>query len=86
MTGTLEATDWYMRFLNPLSSEIKISLIKRLSESLLDQTAFEEDFAPDDDIFSEFSSSWQDGLSARQETELIRNARQFNATRKINTL
>lgn len=86
MTGTAEITDWYMRLLTPLSEEVKINLIKNLSESLLNIRYGKNKTPKEEDIFAGLSSAWQDGTSAEEETRKIRTLRQTDVTRHINAL
>lgn len=89
MLHTLNIIDWYMKILNPLSSEVKLNLINRLSESVLKEgISVHSPKAPSskNDFFAALSDSWDDGITPEEETDCIRNSRLSGATRNISPL
>ncbi len=81
---TFNPTDWYMRMLTPLSPEMKLDLIGRLSASLRNTvilTTKQESKA--DNFFSSLSGAWDDGTSVEDEMRNIRESRTSNTTRNI---
>lgn len=89
MLQTLNITDWYMKILNPLSSEVKLNLINRLSESVLKERLSVH--KPKKQIanslfFDSLSDSWDDGSTPEEETKNIRESRSSNVTRNIDSL
>lgn len=89
MLHTLNITDWYMKILNPLSSEVKLNLINRLSESVLKErlSAHKSKKKSADSVFFEsLSDSWDDGTTPEEEMQYIRESRQSNITREIDPL
>ena len=66
----LKNLEWYTSMLEPLDNEMKISIINRLSHSMLVKNG---DIVPD---FSDFSDAWKnDDLSPDEEVAMIRKAR-----------
>ena len=66
----LKNLEWYTSMLEPLDNEMKISIINRLSHSMLVKDG---DMSSD---FSDFSDAWKnDNLSPDEEAALIRAAR-----------
>lgn len=66
----LKNLEWYTSMLEPLDNEMKISIINRLSHSMLVKNG---DIVSD---FSDFSDAWKnDDLSPDEEAAMIRKAR-----------
>lgn len=89
MLHALNITDWYMKILNPLSSEIKLNLINRLSESVLKEGFSihkSKSLVTNNDFFASLSNSWDDEATPEEETDRIRNSRLSNVTRNIDSL
>ncbi|MBO6117713.1 MAG: hypothetical protein J6P44_04125 [Bacteroidales bacterium] len=59
MTGTAEITDWYMRFLNPLSDEVKIEIMKRLLDSLAESIKARNNSENKDIALPDFKGGWE---------------------------
>jgi len=76
---TLENSNWIMRLLSPLSDEAKLSIINRLSASLLAKGKRNDD----DHFFAGISGAWDDGVSVEDATAAIRESRNFGETRII---
>ena len=68
---TLENSNWIMRLLSPLSDEAKLSIINRLSASLLAKGKRNDD----DHFFAGISGAWDDGVSVEDATAAIRESR-----------
>jgi len=79
-TIALETTDWYMRLLEPLSREIKLNIINRLSTSLLMKTQQKK---VDMSFFDGLSNAWEDEKSPEEEMRTIRMSRTSGMTRSI---
>lgn len=74
----LKNLEWYASMLEPLDDEMKLSIINRLSKSML----VKDNGAVAD--FADLSSAWkEDGLSPEEEADLIRGARSTGNTRSI---
>ena len=74
----LKNLEWYTSMLEPLDNEMKISIINRLSHSMLVK---ENETISD---FSDFSDAWKnDSLSPDEEAEMIRDARTSGITHKV---
>ena len=74
----LKNLEWYTSMLEPLDNEMKISIINRLSHSMLVK---ENDTVSD---FSDFSDAWKnDSLSPDEEAEMIRDARTSGVTHTV---
>lgn len=89
MLQTLNITDWYMKILNPLSAEIKLNLINRLSESVLKERLSiqkSKNQKTNRVFFDSLSDSWDDGVTPEEEIKQIRDSRLNNVTRKIDSL
>lgn len=76
-TFALENSNWIMRLLSPLSDEAKLSIINRLSASLLSKGKKNDD----DNFFADISGAWDDGVSVEDATASIRESRNFGLTR-----
>ena len=85
MEQALNPVDWYMKLLAPLSPDIKLDLISKLSESLKDtHTYSKKSFNPkSSDFFSALSGAWEDDTSVEDEVRKIRESRTSNQTRII---
>lgn len=85
MEQALNPADWYMKLLAPLSPDIKLDLISKLSESLKEKNVFSGKVKSEDsDFFEALSGAWDDGISVEEEVEKIRGSRTSNKTRVIN--
>ena len=69
-----------MRLLTTQSKEAKLSIISRLSASLLKKTTTKK---YDMSFFSPLTNAWDDGTPAEEEVQLIRNARTSGTTRVL---
>lgn len=78
-TFTLDNSNWIMRLLSPLSDEAKLSIINRLSASLLTKGKRKDD----DRFFAEISGAWDDGVSVEDATAAIRESRNSGKTRVL---
>ena len=76
---TLENNNWIMRLLSPLSDEAKLSIINRLSASLLSKSKKKDD----DQFFAGISGAWDDGVSVEEVTDAIRESRISGRTRML---
>lgn len=84
MELSLNPTEWYMKLLAPLSSEVKLDLISKLSESLKNKVSHTENkVSKSDGFFDTLSGTWDDGTSVEEEMQIIRDSRTSNRTRKI---
>lgn len=85
MEMTLNTADWYMKLLAPLSPDVKLDLISRLSESLKEKKSVpvKKAVGRSEDFFSDVSGAWDDGTSVDEEMCNIRESRMSNQTRKI---
>lgn len=81
-TFTFENSNWIMRLLSPLSDEVKLSIINRLSASLLTKGKKKDD----DSFFADISGAWDDGVSVEDATATIRESRSSGKTRFIDEL
>ena len=77
---TLENSNWIMRLLSPLSDEAKLSIINRLSASLLAKGKKNHD----DHFFAGISGAWDDGVSVEDATAAIRESRNSGVILKQN--
>lgn len=74
----LKNLEWYTSMLEPLDNEMKISIINRLSHSMLEKNS---DTISD---FSDFSGAWEnDDLSPEEEADMIREARTSGVSHKV---
>ena len=71
-TITVDKTDWLMRLIAPTSNEVKLSIISRLSESLVKRSSKRK---VDMSFFDGLTGAWEDGTPAEEETRRIRKAR-----------
>ena len=78
-TFTIDNSNWIMRLLSPLSDEAKLSIINRLSASLLTKGKRKDD----DRFFDEISGAWDDGVSVEDATAAIRESRNSGRTRVL---
>lgn len=87
MLRALNITDWYMKLLNPLSTEVKLNLINKLSEAVLKESGVSHKSKADStsDFFASLGTSWDDGISPEEEASRLRNARMNDVTRNIET-
>lgn len=84
MEQALNPVDWYMKLLAPLSPDIKLDLISKLSESLKDtHTHSKKISSKSSDFFSALSGAWEDDTSVEDEVRKIRESRTSNQTRII---
>lgn len=84
MEQALNPADWYMKLLAPLSPDIKLDLISKLSESLKEKNVFSgKTMSESSDFFESLSGAWDDGISVEEEVEKIRGSRTSNKTRVI---
>ncbi|RHO65854.1 hypothetical protein DW083_19995 [Parabacteroides sp. AF48-14] len=81
MEDTVKITDMYMKILSPLSDEIKLDLISKLSASLLRKRSRVKSL--DTNLFSGLSGAWEDDLTPEEETELIKGSFRSGSTRII---
>ena len=77
---TLENSNWIMRLLSPLSDEAKLSIINRLSASLLAKGKRNDD----DHFFAGISGAWDDGVSVEDASAAIRESRNSGVILKQN--
>lgn len=82
MATTLTPAEWYMKLLSPLSPDIKLDLISKLSESLKEKISAKS-VSHSSDFFNALSGAWEDDIPAEEEIKLIRESRTSNKTRKI---
>ncbi len=71
-----------MQILTPLSPDIKLDIISRLSASLR-HTVVSAAQPKEDNFFSTLSGAWADDLSVEEEVNNIRGSRCSNSTRNI---
>ncbi len=84
MELSLNPTEWYMKLLAPLSPDIKLDLISKLSESLKEKVSHsEKTILKSEDFFSTLSGAWEDDTSVEEEMKIIRDSRTSNRTRKM---
>ncbi|RGV51562.1 hypothetical protein DWW10_15770 [Bacteroides intestinalis] len=84
MELSLNPTEWYMKLLAPLSPDIKLDLISKLSESLKEKVSHsEKTILKSEDFFSALSGAWEDDTSVEEEMKIIRDSRTSNRTRKM---
>ncbi len=79
-TIAVDKTDWLMRLIAPTSNEVKLSLINRLSESLVKRPSKRK---VDMSFFDGLTGAWIDGTPAEEEVERIRDARTTGCTRQL---
>lgn len=84
MEQALNPADWYMKLLAPLSPDVKLDIISKLSESLKEKRTFSRKTASkSSNIFEALSGAWEDDTSVEEEVEKIRGSRTSNQTRVI---
>ena len=84
MNAVAEKTaDWYAQMLLPLESSIKLTLINKLSASLLDEQEPEKIGIS---FFDGLTNAWDDGISPEAESESIRAAHTQGKTRRLESL
>lgn len=81
MATTLTPAEWYMKLLSPLSPDIKLDLISKLSESLKEKISTKS-VSHSSDFFNTLSGAWEDDTPVEEEAKLIRESRTSNKTRK----
>lgn len=82
MEQSLNPTEWYMKLLAPLSPDIKLDLISKLSESLKEKVSHStRKVSKAENIFSALSGAWEDNVSVEEEMKNIRESRTSNKTR-----
>ena len=80
MNATAQKTAaWYTRMLMPLERNIKLTIISRLSASLVENEASKTDSG----FFDGLTGAWDDGVSPEDEAASIRSARTQGATRVL---
>ena len=72
LTSTISITDWYYSLLAPLSKEVKLDIISRLSASLTRKSAAKK---ADMSFFDGLNNSWDDGTPVEEEIQHIHEAR-----------
>lgn len=82
MELSLNSADWYMKLLAPLSPDIKLDLISKLSESLKEKVSAKSVSNPSD-FFGSLTGAWEDEVSVEDEIKFIRESRTSNKTRSI---
>lgn len=84
MELSLNPTEWYMKLLAPLSPDIKLDLISKLSESLKEKVIHPaKTISKTEDFFGALSGAWEDDISVEEEMKNIRESRTSNKTRKM---
>lgn len=78
----IDKTNWFMKMLAPLSRDIKLSIISRLSASLIEER---KRHRAKDSFFDGLTGAWIDDVSPEAETERIRSSRVSGVTRNIQT-
>ena len=73
-----KTANWYAQMLMPLENSIKITLINKLSASILEDSA---DNKKNLSFFDGLNNSWCDDISPEEETSSIRNSRMSGKTR-----
>ncbi len=68
---TRETANWYAQMLMPLENSIKITLINKLSASILEKS---KQTKKNMSFFDGLSNSWCDDISPEEETAAIRAA------------
>lgn len=79
-TATKKMADWYTQMLLPLENSIKLTIINRLSASILENI---ETKKYDMSFFDGLNNSWDNGVSPEVEMTSIHNARTQGVTRHI---
>lgn len=81
MELSLNPTEWYMKLLAPLSPDIKLDLISKLSESLKEKVIHPaKTISKTEDFFGALSGAWEDDISVEEEMKNIRESRTSNKT------
>lgn len=86
MELSLNTTDWYMKLLAPLSPDVKLDLISKLSESLKEKVTHpvaKKDAVLSENFFNTLSGAWDDGTPVEEEIKNIRESRTSNKTRMM---
>ncbi len=73
-----QTADWYAQMLMPLENSIKISIINRLSASILENS---DSTKTNMSFFDGLNNSWCDNVSPEEETAFIRASRTQGKTR-----
>lgn len=81
MEDTIHISNMYMRMLSPLSDEVKLDLIHKLSASLL--TKKTKTKTDNVDVFANLTGAWDDSVSPEEEMDIIRKSRRSGTTRII---
>ncbi len=74
MEQALNPVDWYMKLLAPLSPDIKLDLISKLSESLKTRIHIQRNHVQIFRFFGALSGAWEDETSVEDEVQKIRKA------------
>ncbi|MBR4372923.1 MAG: hypothetical protein IKO57_08260 [Treponema sp.] len=73
-----QTANWYVQMLMPLENSIKITIINKLSASILEK----DDSAKEDmSFFNDLNNSWCDDISPEEEADSIRASRTQGKTR-----
>ena len=84
MELSLNPTEWYMKLLAPLSSDVKLDLISKLSDSLKNKVSHTKTkVSKSEAFFDTLSGAWDDDVSVEKEMKIIRDSRTSNRTRKM---
>lgn len=79
-TIAVDKTDWLMRLIAPTSNKVKLSIISRLSESLVKRPSKKK---VDMSFFDGLTGAWADETPAEEEVKRIREARTTGCTRQL---
>ena len=77
-TLAAQTADWYAQMLMPLENSIKITIINKLSASMMENT---DSNKKNLSFFDGLNNSWCDNISPEEETDSIRKARISGKTR-----
>ena len=80
LTRNVDSADWYFSMLAPLSKEVKLGIISRLSASLTEKSVRKR---TDMSFFDGLNNSWDDGTPAEEEISRIHEARTSGITRHL---
>lgn len=80
LTRNFNSADWYFSMLAPLSKEVKLGIISRLSASLTKKAVRKR---TDMSFFEGLNNSWDDGTPAEEEISRIHEARTSGMTRHL---
>jgi hypothetical protein len=73
-----QTANWYAQMLMPLEDSVKITIINKLSASMLDDKVSSK---TDLSFFDGLNNSWCDDISPEEESASIRNSRVSGKTR-----